>query len=84
MPIPESELKTMLHQAFPDAHIELCALVNDDDHFQLTITSKVFIGKTRLQQHQMVYGALKGCVGNTLHALSLTTIPDKSTKGQMS
>lgn len=83
MPIPESTLKTMLQQAFPDAHIDINALVNDNDHFHVTLTSKAFIGKSRIQQHQMVYAALNGCVGHALHALSLTTIPDTSSKGNI-
>jgi stress-induced morphogen len=76
MPIPAHDLEDMIRDAFPDAKIEITALVNDNDHFHATITSKFFVGKSRIQQHQMVYAALKGCVGETLHALSLTTIPN--------
>ena len=81
MPIPATTLETMIKEAFDDACVDIRALVNDDDHFQITVTSKAFIGKTRIQQHQMVYAALKGCVGDTLHALSLTTIPSTSNEG---
>lgn len=73
MPIPANTLHTMLLESFPDASITITSLVDDDDHFHVTIQSKLFEGKNRVAQHQMVYKALKGKVGNELHALSLTT-----------
>ena len=73
MPLSPDQIKTFLLDAFPDALIELKDLVGDNDHFAATVTTKVFSGKTRIQQHQMVYEALQGHIGTRLHALSLKT-----------
>ena len=65
-----------LTEAFPDAKILLTALVEDNNHWQAEIVSAQFVGKSRVAQHQMVYKALKGKVGNDgdeLHALALKT-----------
>ena len=67
------QIKVFIIQAFPDAYIELKDLRGDNDHFSAIITTKAFCGKTRIQQHQMVYDALQGHMGTTLHALSLKT-----------
>ena len=67
------QIKDLILQAFPDALIELEDLRGDNDHFSGTVTSIAFSGKTRIQQHQMVYEALQGHMGTTLHALSLKT-----------
>ncbi len=74
MPIPQDELHHMLESAFPDAEIRLKSLVGDNDHYEATIQSRAFNGKSKVQQHQMVYAALKGKMGGELHALSLKTI----------
>ncbi len=77
MPIAENELLDCLRKAFPDAEVKITALVDDGDHYAADIKSKAFIGKTRVQQHQMVYQALQGKMGNELHALALhTSTPD--------
>lgn len=73
MPIPFDDLMNVLCEAFPDAHVSLVDLAGDNDHYQATIISKEFIGKSRIQQHQMVYAALKGKMAQELHALSLNT-----------
>lgn len=73
MPMSSEQIEHLLTHAFPDACIELKDLRGDNDHFAATITSAVFSGKTRIQQHQMVYAALQGHMGTTLHALSLNT-----------
>ena len=73
MPMSPTQIKAMILQTFPDAHIELTDLRGDNDHFSGIITSKAFTGKTRIQQHQMVYEALQGHMGTTLHAFSLKT-----------
>lgn len=75
MPIPAETLTSMLLEAFPDAEINVTSLVDDNDHFHVTIKSGAFLGKSRVSQHQMVYKALNGKVGGELHALSLTTQP---------
>lgn len=73
MPMSSIQIKNLILQTFPDAHIELKDLKGDNDHFAGIITSKAFMGKTRIQQHQMVYDALQGHMGTTLHAFSLKT-----------
>ncbi len=77
MPIAENELLNCLREAFPDAEVKITALADDDDHYAADIKSKAFNGKTRVQQHQMVYQALQGRMGKALHALALhTSTPD--------
>ena len=77
MPMPAAELKSLIQEAFPDADIEIRALASDGDHYAASIVSARFRGKNRVQQHQMVYEALKGRMGNELHALALQTgVPD--------
>lgn len=73
MAMSADQIKTLIIQALPDAHIDLTDLRGDNDHFSGIITSALFRGKTRIQQHQMVYNALQGHMGTTLHALSLKT-----------
>ena len=57
----------------PDARVEIKDLAGDGDHYAATVASAVFKGKSRVQQHQMVYSALQGRMGGVLHALALTT-----------
>jgi stress-induced morphogen len=73
MPVAAEELERMLREAFPDAEIEIQDLAGDGDHYAAKIVSEAFRGKTRVQQHQMVYEALKGKMGGELHALALQT-----------
>lgn len=73
MPMSATQIKELILQTFPDAQIELKDLRGDNDHFSGLIVSRAFVGKTRIQQHQMVYEALQGHMGTTLHALSLKT-----------
>lgn len=75
MPMSPDHLHTLITQAFPDALIELQDTRGDNDHYTAKITSEAFRGKNRIQQHQMVYDALKGHMGTTLHALALKTQP---------
>jgi stress-induced morphogen len=63
----------MIKAAFPDAEIEIKDLAGDGDHYAAKVISEAFRGKTRVQQHQMVYAALQGNMGGVLHALALTT-----------
>jgi stress-induced morphogen len=67
------EIERLIIAAFPDAHVEIEDLAGDGDHFSATVVSSAFRGKSRVQQHQMVYGALKGQMGGALHALALRT-----------
>ncbi len=68
-----SEIEAFIKAAFPDADIEMKDLAGDDNHWAATVKSAAFKGKSRVQQHQMVYAALKGNMGGVLHALQLTT-----------
>ena len=60
MAMSQDQLKMYLTKAFPNAVIEIKDLAGDNDHFAATITSSVFQGKTRIQQHKMVFDALTG------------------------
>ena len=73
MAVDSNLLKGLISNAFPEAQIELKDLLGDQDHYSLKITSSQFEGKSRIQQHQMVYAALDGRMGNELHALSIQT-----------
>ncbi len=73
MAIKQEEIHKLLKEGFPEADIEISDLAGDDNHFAAKIKSSRFKGKTRVQQHQMVYASLKGKMGNELHALALTT-----------
>ncbi len=73
MPMSREEIENCIGEAFPDAVIDLVDLAGDNDHWSLTITSPAFTGKSRLEQHKMVYSALKGRMATTLHALQLKT-----------
>ena len=73
MPMPASEIERLIKTAFPDARVEIEDLAGDGDHYAATVVSEAFRGKSRVQQHQMVYGALQGQMGGVLHALALTT-----------
>ena len=73
MAIKQEEIHKLLKEGFPDADIEINDLAGDDNHYAPKIKSSKFKGKTRVQQHQMVYASLKGKMGNELHALALTT-----------
>ena len=70
------EIKNLILKSIPDAEIEIKDLAGDDNHYAATVKSKVFNGKTKVQQHKLVYDALEGRMGGVLHALSLTTIVD--------
>ena len=67
------EIEKYIKEAMPDALIEIQDLAGDGNHYSATITSSKFVGKSKIEQHKMVYDSLKGKMGNELHALSLTT-----------
>ena len=73
MAMSAAEIEEMIQEAFPDASIEIDDLRGDGDHYAAKIVSGAFAGKSRVQQHQLVYKALKGKMGNELHALALQT-----------
>ena len=73
MPLTKEEISKMIMEAFPEATLELKDTMGDNNHYSAKIISKNFNGKSRVEQHKMVYKALKGKMGNELHALALTT-----------
>ncbi|MBU6445519.1 MAG: BolA family transcriptional regulator [Alphaproteobacteria bacterium] len=73
MAMNASEIEKLIKEAFPDADVTITDLAGDNDHYAAMVTSSAFKGKSRVQQHQMVYEALKGRMGGVLHALSLQT-----------
>ena len=73
MAMDAHEIERLIKASFPDAKVEIRDLAGDGDHYAATIVSAAFKGKSRVQQHQMVYAALKGSMGGVLHALALTT-----------
>ncbi|MCB9954662.1 MAG: phosphoribosylformylglycinamidine synthase subunit PurL [Caulobacterales bacterium] len=73
MPMPADKIKEMILEALPDAEIDIEDLAGDGDHYRAHVVSSAFNGKTRVQQHQLVYRALKGKMGGELHALALET-----------
>lgn len=68
------EIKSLIKEAMPDATISIQDLAGDENHYSATIKSKAFVGKSKIEQHKLVYKALKGKMGNELHALSLNTM----------
>ena len=76
MPMTENEIKKFIEDALPDSRVEIEDLKGDGAHYSATVISKSFSGKTRVEQHKMVYQALKGRMGNELHALKLKTITE--------
>ena len=73
MPMAAADIERMIKEALPDATVEIKDLAGDGDHYAATVVSEAFRGKSRVQQHQLVYAALKGKMGGVLHALALTT-----------
>ena len=77
MPMEASEIERLIKEGIPDAAVTIEDLRGDGDHYAAMVLSKEFEGKSRVQQHQMVYSALKGHMGDALHALALqTATPD--------
>lgn len=75
MAMSPAEIESMIKAAIPDAQVDIEDLRGDGDHYAAYVVSAAFKGKTRVQQHQMVYQALKGRMGGELHALALQTSP---------
>jgi stress-induced morphogen len=73
MAMTAAEIEDLIRADLPDAEITVEDLAGDGDHYRAHVVSPAFRGKTRVQQHQMVYQALRGRMGGTLHALALTT-----------
>ncbi|MBP0615298.1 BolA/IbaG family iron-sulfur metabolism protein [Jiella mangrovi] len=77
MPMNAQDIETMIKQEIPDAIVSIRDLAGDGDHYAAEIVSESFRGKSRVQQHQMVYKALRGNMGGELHALALQTSAPK-------
>jgi len=76
MPMAPAEIESLIKERLPDARVTIEDLAGDGDHYAAHVESSAFKGKSRVQQHQMVYDALKGRMGGALHALALqTTVP---------
>ena len=73
MAMEASEIARLIKEAIPDAEVVIEDLRGDGDHYAAQVTSASFVGKSRIQQHQLVYQALKGRMGDELHALALQT-----------
>ena len=67
------EIEKYIKEAMPDAIIDIQDLAGDNNHFSATVTSSLFKGKSKIEQHKMVYNSLKGKMGNELHALVIKT-----------
>ena len=79
MPMDQGEIESLIKQNIPDAQVSIQDLAGDGDHYAAMVVSSAFKGKTRVQQHQMVYQALQGRMGDELHALALqTAIPENA------
>ena len=74
MTMKVSEIRNLIKEAMPDAEIKIEDLAGDENHYSATIKSKTFKGLSKVDQHKLVYKALKGKMGNELHALALTTM----------
>lgn len=78
MAMDPAEIVSLIKQGIPDAEVRIEDLRGDGDHYAAHVVSPAFAGKTRVQQHQMVYQALQGRMGNELHALALQTSAPQS------
>ena len=67
------EIEMLIKSALPDANVEIQDLAGDGNHYSATVTSAQFLGKSKIEQHKMVYNSLKGKMGNELHALAIKT-----------
>ena len=76
MSLKLEEIKSLVKKAIPDAKITIQDLAGDENHYSATIKSKIFTGKSKIEQHRLVYKALNGKMGNELHALALNTMED--------
>ena len=73
MAMPKNEIISLIKKSLPDAIITIDDLKGDQDHYSATIISKTFEGKSKIEQHKIVYDSLEGRMGNQLHALMLKT-----------
>ena len=74
MTLKIEEIENLIKESIQDAEIIIKDLAGDENHYSATIKSKIFSGKSKIEQHKLVYKALKGKMGNELHALALNTM----------
>ena len=74
MSLKKGEIENLIKKSIPDAEITIQDLVGDENHYSATIKSKIFVGKSKIEQHKIVYKALGEKMGNELHALALNTM----------
>ncbi len=77
MAMAAEEIEKLIREALPDAEVEIRDMAGDGDHYAAVVTSPTFEGLSRVQQHKLVYDALKGRMGGELHALALQTSAPK-------
>ena len=73
MAMAAADIERMIKESFPDASVSIDDVAGDGDHYAATVVSEAFRGKSRVEQHKMVYDALRGRMGGELHALALKT-----------
>ena len=73
MPMAAEDIESLIRQGIPDARVEIVDLAGDGDHYEARVVAESFRGMPRIKQHQRVYQALGGRMGNELHALKLST-----------
>ena len=76
MPMSQKQIEELIKESIPDSHVIIEDLKGDGDHYSAIVKSKSFSGKTKVEQHKMVYDAFKGKMGNELHSLKLKTITE--------
>ena len=67
------EIEKLIKESIPDALVEIQDLAGDGNHYSATVSSSIFVGKSKIEQHKIVYASLKGRMGNELHALAIKT-----------
>ena len=82
MPMTASEIERLIRESIPDAEVTIHDLAGDGDHYAARVVSPSFAGLSRVRQHQRVYAALGGRMGNELHALQLETAAPEETKSE--
>ena len=78
MAMAARDIEELIRLAIPDAHVHIEDLAGDGDHYAAIVVSEIFKGLSRVHQHQLVYAALQGRMGNALHALALQTCAPES------
>ncbi len=81
MPMRAEDIERLIRAHIPDAQVTIRDLAGDGDHYSATVVAESFRGKSRVQQHQLVYAALKGEMGGALHALALQTAAPEAPAG---